>query len=163
MKKQETKEKNKSVLGVFIKNARKKRNLTQSEMAQKLGITQQTYSSYESGNIRMNAEMFLNIAFLLGMSVEHIIEYTAFNESISDKEKKEMLDNMLQSDAETTTKAFEMYLAMLQSEAENKTDAPAIQWASLGIDIANNLNETGQQLIKDYINVIRSNPLMNKE
>lgn len=138
-----------NLLGSRVQRARKTKNIKQSEMALRLGVSQSLYSAYETGARRINAEALIEISKILEMPIEQIIETQ---------------DNELNiADAETAAKAYEIALAMTQSDEENKKDAPAIQWAALGIDIANNLNETGQQLIKDYINVIRSNPLMNKE
>lgn len=138
-------------LGKRVQSVRKTKKIRQAEMAEKLGVSRSLYSAYETGARRMNAEVFLRISQLLDVPVDVIVE------------SEKSLDDMSVADAETAAKAFEMYLADIQSEYEVSVDIPTIQWAALGIDIANNLNETGQQLIKDYIDVIRANPLMCKD
>lgn len=146
-------ERREDYLGRRVQRARKRRNIKQSEMAEKLGVSQSLYSSYETGSRRMNAEVFLEISKILNVPLEVIVE--------SDDEEY-TLNNLSLADAETAAKAYEIALALSQDKEQNEKDVPAVQWASLGIDIANELNETGQQLIKDYIEVIRANPLMCK-
>jgi transcriptional regulator with XRE-family HTH domain len=51
-----------------LRNLRRARTLTQTDMARLLNISQQTYSKYESGRLRPSADVQARIAALLGAS-----------------------------------------------------------------------------------------------
>lgn len=48
-------------------------NLTQSDVANKLGITQQTYSKYENQTINMDSETIIKICDLYGVSSDYLL------------------------------------------------------------------------------------------
>ena len=50
------------ILGKNIREARKRNNMTQSELAEKLGVSKQVVSSYENGKRSPSYEMLLKIA-----------------------------------------------------------------------------------------------------
>lgn len=60
-------------LGARIVSARKSRDLTQQEMAERLGIAQQTYAQYESGIRRIPASMLPKLAQDLGLSLDELM------------------------------------------------------------------------------------------
>lgn len=53
-----------------LENFRRARTLTQSQMAQLLGVTQQTYSKYEGGLLTPPEDLQARAAAILGASVE---------------------------------------------------------------------------------------------
>lgn len=53
-----------------LRNLRRARTLNQEQMARLLGVSQQTYSKYESGLVVPSADMQARIAAILGVSVE---------------------------------------------------------------------------------------------
>jgi transcriptional regulator with XRE-family HTH domain len=55
-----------------IAHLRKKNNLTQKQVAEYLGIRQQTYSEYERGRSVMHIETLLSLARLYNVSVDYI-------------------------------------------------------------------------------------------
>jgi len=55
-----------------LRNLRRARTLNQEQMAQLLGVTQQTYSKYESGVIVPTEDVQARIAAILGGSVENL-------------------------------------------------------------------------------------------
>ena len=58
-----------------IKHARIEKKLTQKEMAQRLGISQQAYSQYENDKRRPKLETLQKIADALGCSIEALFVY----------------------------------------------------------------------------------------
>jgi len=55
-----------------LKALRRTRTLTQLQMARLLGVSQQTYSKYESGVIRPEPVLRARIAAILGVSVQEV-------------------------------------------------------------------------------------------
>jgi transcriptional regulator with XRE-family HTH domain len=53
-----------------LRNVRRARTLNQQQMAQLLGVSQQTYSKYESGLLVPSADMQMRIAAILGSSID---------------------------------------------------------------------------------------------
>lgn len=66
-------------LGNKIKKLRELKNLTQSHVANELGITQSTYSKIEVGEIDISFSKLEKISEVLGMSPEEIF---TFNENM---------------------------------------------------------------------------------
>jgi len=60
-------------LGGRIALARKEQGLTQTQLAEQLGIAQQTLAHYEVGRLRLPASMLPVLAVALGTSVEELL------------------------------------------------------------------------------------------
>ena len=60
-------------LGARIAQARKDRGLTQQQLADQLGVAQQTLAHYEVGRVRIAASMLPVLAEILEMSLEEIL------------------------------------------------------------------------------------------
>lgn len=60
-----------------IKEARKSARLTQSEVAQKLNITQGTYSQWENGKVRIDGASLQRLADLFGVSIDYLLGMTS--------------------------------------------------------------------------------------
>lgn len=60
-------------LGARIAQLRKERNLTQQQLAERLGIAQQTLAHYEVGRLRVAASMLPVLAQMLGTSLEELL------------------------------------------------------------------------------------------
>jgi transcriptional regulator with XRE-family HTH domain len=66
-------------IGQKIKKLRELKNLTQSHVANELGITQSAYSKLETGETEITFQKLTRISEILGMSPEEI---TSFNEQM---------------------------------------------------------------------------------
>ena len=64
-------------VGNRIKNARKTANMTQKELAEKLGISYVNISQYENGSRNPKLDQIEKIAAALGVGVEKLIDITA--------------------------------------------------------------------------------------
>ncbi|MFR6571305.1 MAG: helix-turn-helix domain-containing protein [Christensenellales bacterium] len=51
----------------------KKNHLTQTQIAQKLHMAQNTYSQYETGRIEWTATLLVQLATLYGVSVDYLL------------------------------------------------------------------------------------------
>ncbi len=55
---------------------RKRLNLTQGEMALKLGVPRATYQSYENGRNQPNIQMLIKMADVFKVSIDSLVEHT---------------------------------------------------------------------------------------
>ena len=60
-------------LGQRITEARKAQGLTQTQLAEALGIAQQTLAHYEGGKLRVAVALLAPLAQTLGVSVEELV------------------------------------------------------------------------------------------
>ncbi len=60
-------------LGARVAQLRKDQGLTQTQLAERLGIAQQTLAHYEVGRLRVAASMLPTLAQMLNTSVEELI------------------------------------------------------------------------------------------
>lgn len=61
-----------------IRQLRKERGLNQTEVAQKLNMSQTGYSKYETGENDVPTAILIKLAKLYGTSVDYILELTDF-------------------------------------------------------------------------------------
>lgn len=62
-------------IGQRIRRFRKRRGLTQVQLAEKIGIVQNLISDYERGRLRLHAEMVARFARALGVSCDELIGF----------------------------------------------------------------------------------------
>lgn len=74
---------------MIIKELRKQNNKTQTEIAQQLNITQQTYAKYELGNLEPNIQILCKLADFYGVSLDYLVgrEFSNKYGYISEDEK----------------------------------------------------------------------------
>lgn len=68
--------------GIFVRQAREKLELKQSEVAEKVGITQSYYSNIEAGKREIGVTLALNICDALG------VEFNSFLQILTRKKPK---------------------------------------------------------------------------
>ena len=66
-----------------IEKLRKDKNISQVEMAQKLGLPVSTYNVYENGNRKVPEEIARKIAYILDVEIEYIFLPATFTVSKS--------------------------------------------------------------------------------
>ena len=59
-------------LNVLIRKIRKGRNLTQTQVARVLGITQQYYSKYEKGLTQPNIDTLIKLSEIFSVSIDYL-------------------------------------------------------------------------------------------
>lgn len=68
--------------GMRLKELRMKRKMTQKEVANRLGVSRNTISSYERNTLNPSLESFINLAVLYRASTDYILNL----------DKREMID-----------------------------------------------------------------------
>lgn len=76
-------------LGNNLFNARKKKGLSQEDVAEKLGVSRQTISKWETDETLPDIRQAKKLATLYGLSLDELIEY-----DIDEKEIQEMIDKI---------------------------------------------------------------------
>lgn len=61
-------------VGELLKQARKKKGLTQKEVGQRLGIAEATYNRYEKGNQNLTLETLEKVAIAIGVDLRILVE-----------------------------------------------------------------------------------------
>ncbi len=77
-------------IGKNIRSMRIKRNMTQDELAERLSVTRQTVSNYETGRSRPDVDMLASIAELLQTDINTVI-YGEKKNGIKAEEKKQLI------------------------------------------------------------------------
>ena len=70
-------------LGNAIRRARKKRDMSQSELGEKAGLRQETISLIENGNPAAKLETILAVLSALGLELEVVERKSAFSSGFS--------------------------------------------------------------------------------
>lgn len=80
--------------GERLREERIAQNLTQEDMAKKLGITRQAYGNYETGKRDVDSQTLVNLVKILKVSSDYLLGLSAFRkyEDISQTETIEMQD-----------------------------------------------------------------------
>ena len=71
-------------LGNSLFNARKKKALSQEEVAEKLGVSRQTISKWETSETLPDIRQAKKLAILYGLSLDELIEFDAGAQEIQD-------------------------------------------------------------------------------
>lgn len=74
-------------LGNNLFNARKKKGLSQEDVAEKLGVSRQTISKWERDETLPDIYQSKKLAVLYGISLDELIEY-----NVDEKEIQDMID-----------------------------------------------------------------------
>lgn len=87
-------------IGKFIADCRKKKKMTQSELAYKLGVTDKSVSNWENGRNMPDLSLFKPLCELLNISINDLIS----GEIITEKEYKNKLEENIINTIEYTNK-----------------------------------------------------------
>lgn len=68
-------------IGLNIAKIRKSKGFTQSELAEKIGISQNLVSHYEVGRLKISAEMVIHFSLALKVSTDRILGLTSIDDS----------------------------------------------------------------------------------
>lgn len=80
---------NQEKIGKFILECRKERKITQSELAEKLGVTDKSVSNWENGRNLPDASLYEPLCDVLGISINELISGRKLNENEYQKKLEE--------------------------------------------------------------------------
>ena len=78
-------------IGKFISECRKKENLTQAQLAEKLNITDRAVSKWENGRAMPDTSIMLELCNILGISVNELLRGEEINMENNNKQNEELL------------------------------------------------------------------------
>lgn len=81
-------------IGRFIAECRKKANLTQMQLAEKLGITDKAVSKWERGVAMPDTSIMLELCDILGISVNELLNGEKINMENNDQKNEQLLLDM---------------------------------------------------------------------
>jgi transcriptional regulator with XRE-family HTH domain len=103
-------------IGKFIAECRKKNNLTQMQLAEKLNITDRAISKWENGKAMPDSGIMLDLCNELGISVNELLSGEMIEMKDYDKKAEELLIEMAQKDEINNKKLFvAMYVIEIMS------------------------------------------------
>ena len=85
-------------IGIRIASMRKKRGITQVQLAETVGISQKLVSSYEVGRITLSAEMLLRIATALRVSSDMLLGIKKDDEVMADNPSLKIMRRLIKID-----------------------------------------------------------------
>ena len=81
-------------IGKFIAECRKKQNLTQSQLAEKLGITDRAISKWENGRAMPDSSLMLDLCSILKISVNDLLSGEVIGMENNGKKNEQLLLDM---------------------------------------------------------------------
>lgn len=95
---------------------RRERGITQSEMAERLGISQPIVSDYERGELRLHGELIVKLATILGVSADELlgIEATRAERPATNRRlyrRIQQIDGLPKRDQEALLRTIDAFLA----------------------------------------------------
>ena len=64
---------NTKVIGQFLKEQRKEKNMTQEELGEKVGVTNKTISKWENGNYMPPIDVLMLLTEIYGVTINEIL------------------------------------------------------------------------------------------
>ena len=103
-------------IGKFIADCRKRKNLTQIQLAEKLGITDKAVSKWERGVAMPDTSIMLELCDILGISVNELLSGEKINmENSSQKNEQLLLDMAKELEKKNKTIWSSMWAIMIVS------------------------------------------------
>ena len=92
---------------------RKKRGLTQAEVAEAAGLSDRTYADIERGTVNMRIETFLHIFLALHITPDEVLTAEQARPKISQEQFLELLDGCDPKERDTALQLLSVYLQSL--------------------------------------------------
>lgn len=121
---------------------RKKRDMSQEELADKIGVSQKSISKYEKQDVRPSWEAMINIANLFNVSIDYLLSRTSEPQPISSTVSSPALLQPLSENATMLLENFEKLckedqiyilgktIELVREQKKAEADAPALKKAN---------------------------------
>ena len=100
-------------IGQFIKSIRKEKNLTQREVAEKLGISEKTVSKWETGNGLPEVSLMLPLCELLEISVNELLSGDRLDEKQYYEKAEQNIMSLMEEKAQAKTKLILAFIIVI--------------------------------------------------
>ena len=99
-----------------LRKLRKARGMTQLEMAEKLGVVQSIFSSYENGKIRLHGELIIELAKILCVTTDELLGVNGEEVKMPPQRRRflsrlEKLEKLPERDQEALVRTIDAFLA----------------------------------------------------
>ena len=104
-------------IGRFISECRKKQNLTQSQLAEKLNITDRAVSKWETGRAMPDSSLMLDLCSILKINVNDLLNGEVITMSETNKKQEEMLLELVKEKQEADKRLLkvEVFIGILSA------------------------------------------------
>ena len=107
-------------IATSLKEARKKRGLTQSELANLVGVTREAIAAYETGRVRLMDDILISFASALKVSTDEILGVRKSSESPVSSlrlvKRLQKIENLPPNQQKVLLKNIDMFLKAAESE-----------------------------------------------
>lgn len=109
-------------IGETIRKYRKEKNMTQEEMARRLGVTPPAVNKWENGNTCPDIQLLAPISRLLGISVDTLL---SFQGELTDEEIKQIVS---ETDAKFEEGTYEEAFDFIRKKLEEYPNSEQLAW-----------------------------------
>lgn len=100
---------NQEKIGKFIATCRKEKKITQSELAEKLGVTDRSVSNWETGKNMPDLSLFKPLCLMLGITINELLS----GERLSKEKYQEKFEENIVNTIDYSTKTMNRYSGMI--------------------------------------------------
>lgn len=101
---------NQEKIGKYIVECRKKKNMTQQELAEKLGVSDRTIGNWENGRNMPDLSLFKPLSEILGISIAELIDGGKIDKNNIAYKSEEILTNTINYQTEKIRKKENKYI-----------------------------------------------------
>lgn len=103
-----------------IRDSRKKKHLTQKQLAKKVGVSHNTISDWESGNHKPDADMIMTLCDVLEVDANYMLDWKEKKASydIKEKLKSALKENDFFDGEDLTEETFNKLLKFIEKNKE---------------------------------------------
>ncbi len=103
-----------------LRKARKDKNMTQRELADKVGVSHNTISDWESGSHKPDADMVMLLCHVLGVDANYMLDFQEHEAAadIKDRLKDALIKNNFFDGKDLTEENFNKLIKFLEKNKE---------------------------------------------
>lgn len=104
---------NQEKIGKFILECRKKKNMTQQELAEKLGVSDRTIGNWENGRNMPDLSLFKPLSEILEISIAELLEGDKIDKNNICHKSEEILENTINYQTEKNRRKENKYIFLI--------------------------------------------------
>ena len=103
-----------NTVGNKLHSFRKKRGMTQAEVAEQAGLSDRTYAEIERGNVNMRIETFIRICKVLRVTSDEILIHSEVPAGVKQEEILQRLNFCTEKEKQVAFELLNVYLNSLE-------------------------------------------------